>query len=197
MAFLVETVEQASSKRPVLDSPNPRLLALGLAACSHKPILNALSLEAAKIEELLPLAAEHETDLVILLMDERSFTPPTVEEKLALALEIFEHTQAAGLDLDRLIFDPVLPNLSWDDAELRLREVVKTVRLLSSGAVFQAPVRTMAGLSNLRSGMRSRVPFSVEGRYLAVLAGAGLDFVLADVLRQEFAEAYSAVNGMV
>ena len=78
--------------------------------------------------EILPLAVENDADLVVLLMDERSFTPPSLEEKLALALDLMQHAVKAGLSTDRLIFDPVLPNLSWDDAFFRVAHAVKTVR---------------------------------------------------------------------
>jgi 5-methyltetrahydrofolate corrinoid/iron sulfur protein methyltransferase len=183
MAFLVETVQEATSLPLILDSPNPRILARGLSVCRDKPILNALSKEPEKLDAILPLAVEHQTELVILLMDERSFTPPSIEEKLALALELREHAISAGVDPERLIFDPVLPNFSWDDAVFRVAEDIKIVRLLATGAVFQDPARTMVGLSNLRSGARSRYPFQQEETCLKLLAGAGLHMALANVLQ--------------
>jgi hypothetical protein len=78
-------------------------------------------------------------------MDEHSYTPASVDEKIALAIQLRESALAAGLAADKLIFDPVLPNLSWDDAFFRISESIKTVRLLATGVIFQEPVRTMAG----------------------------------------------------
>jgi cobalamin-dependent methionine synthase I len=197
MTFLVETVQEVSSLDLILDSPNPRVLARGLASCKGRAILSALSLEERKLAEILPLAAEHRAGLVILLMDERSMAPPRTEEKLGLALELREHAVSAGIAADDLIFDPVLPNLSWDDAFLRVAEDVKTVRLLSTGAIFQDQARTMAGLSNLRSGQRRRYPFGLETACMGLLAGAGLEFLLADVLQPGFEEAYRTVSTML
>ena len=173
MTFLVEAVQEVTSLRLILDSANPKVLARGLAACRETPILNALSLEERKLAELLPLAVEHQTDLVILLMDETAFTPPSMEGKIALAVELWDRARTAGLNQDKLIFDPVLPTLTWPDAWLQVSQVIKTVRLLSSGAIFQEGVRTMVGLSNLRSKMRRRVPVDVEETCLAMLSGAG------------------------
>jgi len=183
--------------RLILDSPNPRILTRGLAACRQKPILNALSLEEQKLQEILPLAVEHQTLLVLLLMDARSFTPPLLEDKLAIAIELREHAVGAGLPLEHLIFDPVLPNLSWEDAFLRIGEAVKTVRLLSSGAMFQDPVQTMVGLSNLRSGGVDRYPWRVEETCLHLLAGAGLHYALCNVLRPELLETYQLIRPIV
>jgi 5-methyltetrahydrofolate corrinoid/iron sulfur protein methyltransferase len=188
MAFMVEAVQEAVDLPLILDSPEAAVLAKGLAASHHKPILNALTLEPKKLAEILPLAAAQQTDLVLLLLDERSFPAPTLEGKIALAVELREQALAAGLAPEQLIFDPVLPNLSWPDAWEQFRECIKTVRLLAAGAVFPEPARTMAGLSNLRSHLRRVYPLEVEINGLAMLAGAGLSIALADVLQPGFRE---------
>lgn len=193
MAFLVETVEEATDRGLILDSPNPKVLARGLAVCRRTPILSALSLEAHKLDGILPLAVEYGTPLVLLLMDEHSRVPLTMEERLAIAVELRERAVAAGLDPSQLLFDPVLPNLSWPDGAQHLREVVKTVRMLSGWSVFGEPARTMVGLSNLRSGLRRKYPFEMEARFLAVLAGAGLAVVLADVVQPGFMSSYRSL----
>ncbi|MGD9503729.1 MAG: dihydropteroate synthase [Syntrophobacteraceae bacterium] len=197
MAFMVETLQNAvPGMRLVLDSPSPRVLANGLAACRETPILNALSLEKEKLEEILPLAVEHHTSLVILLMDERSYTPPTMDEKLALAVELRERALAAGLPHENLIFDPVIPNLSWPEAFGQVSEIVRVVRLLASGAVFGEPARLIVGLSNLRSGLRNRYPVSLDSACLGLLSGAGLDHVLCDVLDPNLMETVGAIKQM-
>ena len=97
MAFMVEAVQQVSRLRLMLDSPNPQVLARGLAVCDKPPVLNALTLEAAKLRETLPLAAAHDPDLVLLLLDARSFSPPSLEDKVALAMQLRDAALAAGL----------------------------------------------------------------------------------------------------
>lgn len=197
MAFLVEAVQEAVDVPLLLDSPNARILATGLSACTSKPVLNAVWLDDQRLDAVLALASRYQTRVVALLMDERSFAPPTMEEQLALATALSERIVASGVARGDIIFDPVLPNLSWDDAFMRIAEVVKTVRFLSSGAVFQEPVATMAGLSNLRSGLRRIHPFRVEETCLALLAGAGLDIILADALQPGFRDAFQSLCEMV
>ena len=196
MEFLVEAVQEVTSARLVLDSPKARILERGLHVCRQSPVLNALSLEHEKLNEILPLAAHHGTGLVLLLMDENSITPRTVEEKIALALELRERALGAGVKEENLIFDPVLPNLSWDEAFYRISECVKTVRLMASGAIFQEPVQTMVGLSNLRSGHLSQYPALIEQTALAALAGAGLSICLANALNSDLMDVFSLANRM-
>jgi 5-methyltetrahydrofolate corrinoid/iron sulfur protein methyltransferase len=198
MAFLVEAVQEVTTLPLILDSPNPRVLAGGLAACRDKPILNAVTLEEEKLQEILPLAAAHQTQLVLLLLDEKSHPPPTLEGKVALAVELRERCLAAGLTDEQLIFDPVLPNLRWPDAWPQTGADFQTIRYLASGSLFGVPVNTMVGLSNLRSGLRNMYPVQLEITVLALLAGAGLTHVLADVLNpvlQEHLQLLAQVMG--
>ena len=194
MAFLVETVQEACSLPLMLDGPNPRVLQRGLAACRETPIINALTLEPEKLAGIPPLAAESGADLVLLLMDERSQPPPRMEEKITLALELREHCLSAGLPPEKLIYDPVLPVLSWPDAFSHVREVIRTVRLLSSQTLFPEPARTMAGLSNLRSGLHRVHPPALELACLSMLAGAGLTHALTNVLRPATMTAVDLIN---
>jgi 5-methyltetrahydrofolate corrinoid/iron sulfur protein methyltransferase len=197
MAFMVETVQEVTDQRLILDSPNARALARGLAACRQPPILNACTLEDDKLREILPLAAAHQTDLVLLLLDAHSFPAATLEGKITLALELREHALAAGLKEEQLIYDPVLPNLTWPYAWEQVVAVVKTVRLLANGEVLQKPARTMAGLSNLRSGLRHTYPVKLEEAGLGVLAGAGLQIALIDVLQPGLMETVRVINQIV
>jgi 5-methyltetrahydrofolate corrinoid/iron sulfur protein methyltransferase len=194
MAFMVEAVQQVTDLRLLLDSPNARVLAQGLAVCQKPPILNACTLEAKKLQEILPLAAAQRTELVVLLLDAHSRPAASLEGKITLALEFREHALTAGLADSQLIFDPVLPNLAWPDAWPQVGEVVKAVRLLAQGEVWGAPARTMAGLSNLRSGLRRSYAVRVEEAVLGLLAGAGLEMALVDVLQPGLMETVRIIN---
>jgi 5-methyltetrahydrofolate corrinoid/iron sulfur protein methyltransferase len=194
MAFMVEAVQEVTNLPFILDSPSARALARGVEVCRKPPILNACTLEDEKLREILPLAAAHQTDLVLLLLDARSFPAVSLEGKITLAVELREHALAAGLKEEQLIYDPVLPNLSWPDAWEQTAAVVKTLRLLASGEILQTPARTMVGLSNLRSGLRHTYPLRVEESVLGVLAGAGLQIALLDVLQPGLMDTVRIIN---
>ncbi|MGO8763041.1 MAG: dihydropteroate synthase [Desulfobaccales bacterium] len=197
MGFMVEAVQQVTGLRLILDSPSAPVLARGLAVADQPPILNACTLETEKLRDILPLAARHQTDLVLLLLDAHSRPGASLEEKLTLALTLREHALAAGLTDEQLIFDPVIPNLAWPDAWAQVGEVVKTVRLLHGGGLWGEPARTMAGLSNLRSGLRHTYPLRVEEAALALLAGAGLSLALVDVLQPGLMETVRVIKQAV
>ncbi len=183
MGFLVDAVQSVSELPLVLDSPQPEVLAGAIPACRRPPVLNALTTEPHRLRSTLPLAAKHGLDLVLLLIDERSAVPSGLEEKVSVALQLVQAASDAGVGLQRLIVDPVLPSLSWPDADVQLEAAVELVRLVAGGELLGTAVRTMAGLSNLRSGLHRQFPRSLELKVLRRLQDVGLHYALMDPLR--------------
>ncbi len=189
--FLVEAVQEVSSRRLILDSPNPKIIERGLSVCRQTPVISAVTLEPAKLAEILPLAAESGSDLVLLLLDERSLCPPEPDEKIAVAISLYGLASSAGVPLERMIFDPVLPNVAWPDFHAHLKGAVLAVRALSSGEILGGPARTMAGISNLLSARRREYPASLESNCLSTLAGAGLEVALINALSPGLMDSYN------
>ncbi len=96
-----------------------------------------------------------------------------------------------------LIVDPVMPNITWPDAYAQVSAVITVVRLLSGWSVFPEPMTTMVGLSNLLSGQRRRFPVSLEQHCLGLLAGAGLQVALVNVLQHEVMAAYQQIRPLI
>lgn len=195
--FLVEAVRAVSPLGLVLDSPNARVLAKGLEACQGRAILNALTLEEKKQKEILPLAVQYQTPLILMLLDERSRPPATLEEKIALAIELRERAISAGLAEELVLFDPLLPPLSWPEAPEQIKAAILIVRHLSSGALFNREVQTLVGLSNLGSGKRNEDSLAKKRMTLSLLAGAGLSHVLADVLQPGWRNLVDQIHQMI
>ena len=91
---------------------------------------------------------------------------------------------AAGVAQDRIIIDPVVPPLAWEDGIVQARAVVNVIRTLPDLLGF--PVRTIAGISNLTTGAEDKKKKRLmEQTYIAMLAAAGLDYALMDILNHE------------
>jgi 5-methyltetrahydrofolate corrinoid/iron sulfur protein methyltransferase len=194
MAFMVEAVHSVCDLGLVLDSPNPKVLAKGLAACQGRAMINALTLEEEKLDQILPLAVEYDCPLVLLLLDARSRPPHTLEEKIALAVELREKAVAGGVREELLIFDPLMPHMRWPDAREHFKAALAFIRLASSGVLFNQVAETVVGLSNLRSGYNRAASLPLEKTGLSFMAGAGLSHVLMNVLHPELAEELARVR---
>jgi 5-methyltetrahydrofolate corrinoid/iron sulfur protein methyltransferase len=107
-----------------------------------------------------------------------------------------ETAEANHLSPAQIIFDPVVPPLSWQDGNRLVREVLETLFLLPD--LLGRPVRTIAGLSNLTSGAPSRARRQVvESAFLAMTATAGLSMALLNVFHTETMNAARACRALI
>lgn len=184
MAFLINSVQDATDLQICLDTPNPEAIAAGLAVCNDKPIINGFSLEPHKMEKVLPLAVESEAEIVGFLLHPDGKVPRTLDERLSLAATLAGEAEKVGLAPEKLIIDPIVVPISWEDGTGQANDVLSCIRLLPELLGFS--VKTVVGLSNLTSGAGAKTAsLLIEQAYLAMLAEAGLDMVLLNVLRKK------------
>ncbi len=180
--FLVETAQSVTDLPLLLDTANPLALEAGLAACRRRPVINGFSLEPARLQRMLPLAMRYDADIIGFLLYPDSRVPIEEDEMMVQAVALYESYTAAGLPPGRLIIDPVVAPLSWENGMRHNRALLALIRNLAE--LLGAPVRTIAGLSNLTSGRAPAARKSaVESVFVPMLAAAGLDFLLLNVLR--------------
>ncbi|MFH0996184.1 MAG: dihydropteroate synthase [Pseudomonadota bacterium] len=184
MTFMVEAVQKVTHLPLILDTSNPKALKAGLLACKTPATLNGLSLESSKLECILPLAVAHQTDLVCYLLYPNGHVPPDSTERLNVAVSLYQKCLEAGVEPDRMIIDPVVVPLSWQDGLFQAREVLTVIKTLPELLGF--PVRTIAGLSNLTAGARDPLKKHLaEQTFLPMLAASGLSVILMNVLNAE------------
>lgn len=196
MAFLVKTVQSAVSLPLLLDTTNPKALEAGLKISNNRTIINGFSLEPKKLEQILPLAADYDTEIIGFLLDAKSRVPTSESELCTLALTLFEQFQKTGLPSDRLIIDPVFAPLLWENGRDHNRNVLSLIRMLPDLTGF--PIRTVGGLSNLTTG---RIPKSarqpIESAFLSMLASSGLDMALLNIFHTETVRTAKACRALL
>jgi 5-methyltetrahydrofolate corrinoid/iron sulfur protein methyltransferase len=183
MAFCITAVQAATDLPILIDTANPLAMKAGLEASRKTVVINGVSLEPRKLEAILPLAAEHGVDVVLYLLDGRSQMPRHLDDRLSIALALYQHCRSMGLPSERLIIDPVVAPLIWQDGLQRNRDLLEIVRRLPE--LLDFPVRTVAGLSNLTTGKGPRdLKQRLEQAYLCMLTAAGLSWILLDIHRR-------------
>jgi len=183
MVFLLEKVFPPFPRLTVcLDTTNTKALEVGLSMAlrQRRPVIvNALSLEAEKWDQILPLLQEYEQSQVVLLLMTPQ-VPRGADERLVAVLEGCERLVQAGISLDRLIIDPVIVPLGWGDGHLHSGEILKFLSLLPEA--LSQPVKTMVGLSNITTRSTGRpVRQDVEVVFLSMLAAVGLDYAMVNI----------------
>ena len=184
MGFFIRAVESVTHLPLLIDTSNPSAMRAGLEAATNRVVINGFSLEPRKMEKILPLAREFDTDIVGFLLYPDSRVPVDAAGRFDIALELFDRAEAAGVAKERIIVDPIVPPLGWDSGIVQARAVLNVIKTLPDLLGFR--VRTIAGVSNLTTGAEDRVKKTlVEQSYVAMLAAAGLDYALLDILNEK------------
>lgn len=196
MQFLVETVQSATTKPILLDTVNPDAIEAGLSSCRGTAIINGFSLEPDKRDRILPLAKAFDADIIGYLLDSESRVPSDETGCFTIALELLSEMEKAGVKKKRLIIDPVIAPLIWENGIAHNRAVLSLIRNLSD--VIGFPVRTVAGISNLTSGPGPKEKKRLaEAAFLPMLAAAGLDMALLNVFHKETVRISRACDALI
>jgi 5-methyltetrahydrofolate corrinoid/iron sulfur protein methyltransferase len=196
MTFLVETVQAMTDLPLLLDTTNAAAMAAGLRACRSRAIINGFSLEPVKLDHILPLAQQFDADLIGYLLHPDSQVPIDETEMMQVAVALFKAFTDAGLNPARLIIDPVVAPLSWQEGARHNRAVLKVIDTLPD--LLGISVRTIAGISNLTSGpMPVARKIALEQTFLPMLAAAGLDMALINVRHTATVETARICTGLL
>ena len=190
ITFVIEAVQDSFSGRLVLDSIQADVIAAGIKICKQPPIINGFSLEEGKLQAILPLAAEYQADIVGFLLDEQGKIPSGTEERLAVASRLVAVAEKRGVPPEKIIIDPVLAPLTWQDGTDYNRALIETIQLLDQ--VVGQPVRSIAGLSNIGAGAPDRSKRqTAESSFIYMLAASHLDYILMNIEQESNLTAFN------
>ncbi len=193
MEFLVHSIQEAADLPVILDTANPAAIRQGLSTSKNRVIINGFSLEHDKLEKILPLAAEFDAEIIGYLLDSNGFPPFDIHERLNIAVELYQKCRESGISKDRLIIDPVVAPLIWNDGAVRNMDLLNIVRLLPD--ILGFPVKTIAGLSNLTGGIKDMDKrIILQNAYLPMLSASGLSIILMDMLNKPLVEMAQTCN---
>lgn len=150
LAWLIKTVQEVTDVRLCLDSTDAEALAKVIPLCKERPIVNSISDEAKRINSILPLVKEYETQVIALCISD-SGPPNTTEDRLKIASSLVGKIKDAGIAVEDIYVDlcvfPVSTNTSYGLAFLEALEKVKD---RCEG------INTICGLSNISFGLPQR-----------------------------------------
>jgi 5-methyltetrahydrofolate corrinoid/iron sulfur protein methyltransferase len=184
MTFLVAAVQSVCGLPLLLDTINHKALEAGLRVSLNPVIINGFSLEPKKLEFILPLAKQYDADIIGYLLYPNGHVPAGEDDLTQIALDLYGEFKKKGMDDNRLIIDPVVAPLMWENGMRHNRNILSLIQNLPD--LFGFPVRTIAGLSNLTSGPGpSGKKRLAEQTFIPMLASAGLTYGLLNVLLPE------------
>lgn len=172
LPWLVETVQAAVDLPCCLDSPSPAAIKAALAVHRGVPMINSISLEADRYDQMLPVVTGNDCKLVALCMSQTAM-PVTARERVDVAVDLIEKLGGAGLNHADIYIDPLVQPVSVDT-----RMGMAALTAMADIRRRFPEVNIICGLSNISFGLPERR--LVNRYFLALAIGSGLSAAIMD-----------------
>lgn len=128
LARTVEAVQGAVEVPVCIETTNPQALTAALAICQGKPLVDAINGQQERLDEILPLAAQHGA-AVIAHCDDEEGVPDDPYGRLEIARRIIEQAVTLGIPREDVLIDCVTQAIEAEaEAALITLETVRLVR---------------------------------------------------------------------
>ncbi len=172
LLWLIDLIQGVTDVPLCLDSANPKALTAALDAVKKTPMINSISGEPDRLNNVLPIVAQHGCEVIALCMDAKGI-PGDVEGRLKVARNLFEATRAANVPDEKVYVDALVMTIATNtDAS---RTTLDTIRAIHS----EFPnAHISLGLSNVSFGLPARS--LVNRTFLTLAIAAGMDTAIVD-----------------
>lgn len=181
LCWMIEMVQEEVDLPISIDNNRSVMVKEAVQVCKKPPLINSTTAENQKMEELFPIAAEHNASIIALVMDEAG-SPPNAEKRVENAMMVFAKAMEYGLSPEQLFLDPIIMPLKF------MQEQAKEI--LAAANQFQLlndpPCHIVAGLSNISNKTKHRK--LINRVFCAMLVANGLDAVILDVTDEELVD---------
>ncbi len=190
-AILAETIRLVQSLTDVplsIDSSIVAALEAGLAVYRGKPLVNSVTGEDERLEQVLPLVAKHGAAVVAITNDETGISEDP-DVRFAVAEKIVARAADHGIVPANIVVDPlVMPIGAMGTAG---RQVFALVRRLHE----ELGVNTTCGASNVSFGLPNRN--ALNGAFLSMAIASGMTSAITSPLHEEVRAAVMAADVMM
>jgi 5-methyltetrahydrofolate--homocysteine methyltransferase len=177
LIWLIENIQSVVETPLSLDSANPAALNVAIKAVHKTPMINSISGEPHRLEQILPIVAEHGCEVIALAMDDKKI-PETTEKRLEIIDKVMVATRGAGVSDDKVYVDPLVMTIATANQSAVI--AYETIRAVHE----QYPtVHFTMGLSNISFGLPARK--QINRAFLILAMQNGLDSAILDPLDKE------------
>jgi 5-methyltetrahydrofolate corrinoid/iron sulfur protein methyltransferase len=146
MRWLAGVIQEAVNKPLSLDTTNPIAMEAGLSVCKIPPLINSASGKQESKENMLPLAAKYNCDVVVSVLIDAGI-PTDSSSRAEAIMETVAYANEIGIPNERIWVDPIMMPISVDQPQVvELFEFIKILQDICPGA------KSTLGLSNLSNG---------------------------------------------
>jgi 5-methyltetrahydrofolate--homocysteine methyltransferase len=188
LKWLAELVQDVVDLPCSLDSPNPRALEHALSTHKGTAMINSISLEEKRHDQLIPILAGTDLKVVALCMSDEGM-PETSDQRLKIADKLITSLVNNGVKLENIFVDPLVQPIS---ANLNFgAEFLKAVEVILG---HFPEVHIMCGLSNISYGLPQRM--FLNRTFMAMAIAKGMDGAILNPLDQKMMATIDAAEAL-
>ena len=185
LARAVELVQSSTDVPLSIDSSIVAALESGLLAYRGKALVNSVTGEEERLEQVLPLIAKHGAAVVAISNDETGISEDP-DVRFEVAKKIVGRAADHGIPREDVVVDPlVMPIGAIATAG---RQVFHLIRRLRD----ELGVNTTCGASNISFGLPNRA--GINAAFLAMAIGAGMTSAITNPLEPEIRQSIMAAD---
>jgi 5-methyltetrahydrofolate corrinoid/iron sulfur protein methyltransferase len=180
--WIVKTVEAVVDVPLSIDTTNILGVEAALKTVTKaQPIINSVSAEPERLEQVPLLAKKYNARLVALTMG-TSGIPVAADERVNIAVErLIPRMMEIDYPMENLIIDPLV--LTVSGCQQYCPQLIEAVRTLQFA--WDPPPAISVGLSNVSNAVPREGRPLINRVYCAMLMGVGLNMMIADPLDEE------------
>jgi cobalamin-dependent methionine synthase I len=189
LTWLVKTVQEAVESPCAIDSPNPKAIEAALAAHRGAPMINSISLEKDRYENLMPIIAGTDMKVIALCMSDEGM-PETVDDRMKIADKLVNGLLQNNVKIENIFVDPLVQPMSVNNHfGMEFLNAVEQIMLKFKG------VHTACGLSNISYGLPVRR--FLNQSFMVMAISKGLDGAIVNPLDKKMMANIIAAEALV
>jgi 5-methyltetrahydrofolate--homocysteine methyltransferase len=165
MQWAIQAIQDEVSTPLCVDSADPLVLEAGLSVLKSSGLINSTTAEEKSLKNILPLAKKYNMPIIGLAMGEKGI-PNSIEGRISACQKIATASEATGISLDNLYFDPLVMPISTD-----AKQGVITLNTLDAIRKEFPQAKTVMALSNVSFGLPARMTVNTAFLHIAIFMG--------------------------
>lgn len=178
LCWMIESVQDAVDTPISIDNNKPDLIKEALPVCKRPPLINSLTAEEDKLDDMLPIIKQYDASFIGLAMD-KDGSPTDANKRVENAGRIVAKIMEYDIDPDKLFLDPIIMPLKF-----KQEQASAIMEASSQFTLFtDPPCHIVGGLSNVANGTKHKK--LINRIFATMLVANGLDAVICDVMDEE------------
>ncbi len=174
LKWLVETVQQVTDKPCAIDSPDPKAIVAAMPVHQGTPMINSISLEKERYDNLMPIVAGTDMKVIALCMSDDGM-PETVDDRMKIADKLINGLLQNNVKIENIFVDPLVQPMSVNNTYGM--EFINTIEKIIT--TFEG-IHTACGLSNISYGLPARK--FMNQTFMVMAIAKGLDGAIMNPL---------------